>query len=89
MEVEVSLSLSDVDAEEVAISLLGLEMTEVGSSLPDVEGRSLKENVEEVKGELAKVSVDVNEEVIVELKSLFVSSMLAQHVSRFQRPDIG
>lgn len=93
VEVEVSLSLSDVDAGEVAVSLLGLKMAEVSSSLPDVEGRrldegrSFMENVDEAKCGLGKVSVDVKEEVIVELKSLFVSSVLAQHVSQCQRPE--
>lgn len=87
VEVEASLSLSDVDAEKVAVSLLGLKMAEVSSSLPDVEGRrldegrSFMETVDEANCGLGKVSVDIKEEVIVELKSLFVSSVLAQHVS--------
>ena len=82
--VVVSSSLSETDVLEVEVSLSEVEMVDVGSSLSDVEGsrfvegRSLTGTVEGVKGELASVSVTVDEGEIVELRSFFVSSMLAE-----------
>lgn len=82
--VVVSSSSSEVDALEEEISLSEVEMVEVGSSLSGVEGsrfvesRSLTGTVEGMKGELASMSVTADEGVIVELRSYFVSSVLAE-----------
>lgn len=80
----VSSSLSEIDVLEVEVSLSEVEMVDMGSSLCDVEGsrfvegRSLTGTLEGVKGELASVSVTVDEGIIVELRSCFVSSVLAE-----------
>ena len=82
--IKVSPSLSEIDVLEVEISLSEVRMVDMGSSLSDmegsrfVEGRSLTGTLEGVKGELASVSVTVDEGVIAELRSRFVSSVLAE-----------
>ena len=81
--IKVSPSLSEIDVLEVEISLSEVRV-DMGSSLSDmegsrfVEGRSLTGTLEGVKGELACVSVTVDEGVIAELRSRFVSSVLAE-----------
>ena len=82
--------MSEAEVVELVapLSLSKTEVVEMDTSLPEVdggktvEGRSLSEAVEWIERDFVKSKASVDEKVIVELKSLSVSSVVAEVISQ-------